>query len=288
MRGRQGAALVCNPMTGELLAAWNSPVAFGRAFPPGSTAKLVETTAALEEGVISPDDRIFCQGVPELLGEPFRCSHPPPNAPYDLVSALANSCNYYFVALSTRLTSRQLAHWYAVFGFGNPLPSGPPEASPGQVRVGETEVERARAALGEGAILATPVQLLLAYSAIAARGQVYLFGPSSSGRKRTLLRRVPLRPRTFEILSAGLEECVRSGTSQAAAVPGVAVAGKTGTATALDASGATHAWFVGYAPAAAPEIALVIFLERGTGARDAASLAGSVLNQYFELKRPKP
>lgn len=288
MRGRRGAAVVSNPMTGELLADWNSPVAFGRSFPPGSTAKLVETTAALEEGLISRGERVFCQGVPELLGEPFRCSHPPPNAPYDLVSALANSCNYYFAALSTRLTSRQLAHWYAVFGFGNPLPGGPPEASPGQVRVGETEVERARAALGEGAILATPVQLLLAYSAIASRGRVYLLRRSFSGSKRTLLRRVPLRPRTFEILSAGLEECVQSGTGQAATVPGIAVAGKTGTATALDGSGATHAWFVGYAPATVPEVALVIFLDRGTGARDAAPLAGSVLKQYFEMKRWKP
>lgn len=76
-----------------------------------------------------------------------------------------------------------------------------------------------------------------------------------------------------------LVDCVQSGTCQAAGVPGVKVAGKTGTATALDGSGATHAWFVGFAPAEQPEIALVVFLERGTGAQNAAPLAGKLLRR---------
>ena len=75
-----------------------------------------------------------------------------------------------------------------------------------------------------------------------------------------------------------------SGTGRAAAVPGIAVAGKTGTAPALDGSRSTHAWFVGYAPADAPEIALVVFLNRGTGAGNAAPLAGRIFKQYFALK----
>ena len=76
-----------------------------------------------------------------------------------------------------------------------------------------------------------------------------------------------------------LVDCVQSGTCQAAGVPDVKVAGKTGTATALDGSGATHAWFVGFAPAEQPEIALVVFLERGTGAQNAAPLAGKLLRR---------
>jgi cell division protein FtsI/penicillin-binding protein 2 len=99
---------------------------------------------------------------------------------------------------------------------------------------------------------------------------------------------VKLRPETFKILAEGLEECVRSGTGQGAAVEGVRVAGKTGTATSLDGSGATHAWFVGYAPADEPEIALVVFLERGTGAADAAPLAGRILRHYFTSKGQRP
>ncbi len=282
MRGRRGAVILANPMTGEVLGVWNPKLAFDRAFPPGSTAKL-ESAAALEEGLISPSDRIFCKRVPELLGEPYHCSHPPPGAPFTLASALADSCNYFFTTLSVHLPSAALAHWYTVFGFGSPVDGVGSTANPGEVRIGESATARARAALGEGTVLATPAQVLLAYAAIATRGAVFRLRQLRGERRNSplLLRRVHLRPGSFEVLAAGLEECVRSGIGQAAAVPGVRVAGKTGTATALDGSGTTYAWFVGYAPVDAPEIAWVVFLECGTGARDAAPLAGQILKHYF-------
>lgn len=290
MRERRGAVIVSNPMTGELLAVWNPEAAFGRVYPPGSTAKIVEAAVALQEGLISPRDQIHCRRVPELLGEAYRCSHPPAVEPFTLTTALANSCNYFFAALSVRLTSASLAHGYAVFGFGSPAEAPGLAANPGQVRIGDGPAAKARAAVGEGTVLVTPAQLLLAYSAIATRGAVFRFWKPSAGRNtaQRLLRQVKLRPETFKILAEGLEECVRSGTGQGAAVEGVRVAGKTGTATSLDGSGATHAWFVGYAPADEPEIALVVFLERGTGASDAAPLAGRILRHYFTSKGQRP
>lgn len=285
MRGRRGAVIASNPMTGELLAVWNPRAAFDQAFPPGSTAKLVESAAALEDGLISPAERISCRRVPELLGEAYHCSHPRADESFTLASALANSCNYFFAALSTRLPSETLAHWYAVFGFGCPGEGPGERGTAGQVRVGTDAMDKARAALGEGTVTASPAQLLLAYSAIATQGEVFRLDYSrGDGNSSRLLRTVRLQPRTMEVLRAGLEECVRSGTCQAAAVAGVRVAGKTGTATALNGSG-THAWFVGYAPADSPEIALVVFLERGTGGRDAAPLAGQILNYYFTRKQ---
>jgi peptidoglycan glycosyltransferase len=289
MRGRRGAIIVSNPTTGEVLAVWNPEAAFGRVYPPGSTAKIVEGAVALQEGLISPSDRIFCRRVPELLGEAYRCSHPQAVEPFTLATALANSCNYFFAALSIRLTSTSLGHGYAVFGFGSPAEGLGIESSPGQVRIGDGAAAKARAALGEGTVLVTPAQLLLAYSAIATRGAVFRLWNTSSGKKNAqpLLRRVKLRSEVFEVLAEGLEECARSGTGQAAAVEGVRVAGKTGTATALNRPGVTHAWFVGYAPAGEPEIALVVFLERGTGARDAAPLAGKILQHYFTSKGRK-
>lgn len=289
MRGRRGAIIVSNPTTGEVLAVWNPEAAFGRVYPPGSTAKIVEGAVALQEGLISPSDRIFCRRLPELLGEAYRCSHPQAVEPFTLATALANSCNYFFAALSIRLTSTSLAHGYAMFGFGSPAEGLGIESSPGQVRIGDGAAAKARAALGEGTVLVTPAQLLLAYSAIATRGAVFRLWNTSSGKKNAqpLLRRVKLRSEVFEVLAEGLEECARSGTGQAAAVEGVRVAGKTGTATALNRPGVTHAWFVGYAPAGEPEIALVVFLERGTGARDAAPLAGKILQHYFTSKGRK-
>jgi len=285
MRGRRGAVVISNPGTGQVLALWHPRTAFEEAFPPGSAAKLVASAAALEEGVVSPSDRIFCRRIPELLGGTYHCSHPPPEEPFTLASALANSCNYFFVELAGRLSSAALAHWYAVFGFG--VPTG--QETAGQVRVPTDLRGKALAALGEGSVTATPAQLLLAYSALAMHGRAFRLERSSGhANPASLLRTVRLQPRTYEVLEAGLEECVRSGTCQAAAVPGVRVAGKTGTATALDGSGATHAWFVGYAPAGSPEVALVVFLERGTGMHNAAPLAGEILNHYFGQRSHKP
>ena len=290
MSGRRGAAIVSNPASGEVLAVWNAKVVFGRAFPPGSTAKVVEAAALLEEGKVKPAEGVYCRRVPELLGESHHCSHPHVGFAFNLQTALAYSCNYFFSAMSVRLPASSLAHWYSVFGFGTPLEGWDSKANPGRVRVPEDARRKARAALGEGTVLATPAQLLLAYSAVATRGKVFrLRKPGKRGEDPPrLLRELELKPETFDVLNDGLEECVRLGTCQAAAVSGIRVAGKTGTATALDGTGATHAWFVGYAPADSPEIAVVVFLERGTGARVAAPLAGEILRHYFQSRGRKP
>ncbi len=289
MRGRRGAVLVANPATGRILAVWNPRVAFGQAFPPGSTAKLVTSVAALEESAISPSDLILCRRVPRLLGNAYRCSHPPADEPFTLAAALANSCNYFFAELSQRLSAAALTHWYAAFGFGTPAPVEGILAPSGEIRVGARPRQRALAALGERTITATPAQLLLAYSAVATRGSEYRLQDSSTPLKNpVLLRAVPLRAETLDVIRRGLEECVHSGMCRQAALPGVRVAGKTGTASALDGSGVTHAWFVAYAPAESPEIALVVFLERGTGARDAAPLAGEILKHYFATNHHQP
>ena len=289
MRGRRGAVIASNPETGRLLAVWNSSGAFDKTYPPGSTAKLIASTAALEEGVISPGERDFCHRIPELLGDAYHCSHPPPDGPFTLASALSNSCNYFFSALSVRLTSAQLSHWYAVFGFGSPVPGAGSLEIAGQVRVGDSPREKALATLGQETIMVTPAQLLLAYSAVATRGPVYRLWQSGQRGTQTprVFRQVRLKSKTFELLNSALIECVQSGTGHAAAVTGVTVAGKTGTATSVAGSRATHAWFVGYAPANNPEIAVVIFLERGTGARDATPLAGKILRHYFASKDQK-
>ena len=288
MRGHRGVALVSNPATGEILALSNGTMAFERAFPPGSTAKIVTAAVALEERIISPADRIFCQRVPPLLGEGFHCSHPRPAGAFTLTSALANSCNYFFAVLSTRLRAEALAHGYAIFGLGSPAAGPNSSGDAGRVRVEADPASKALAALGEGTIRVTPAQLLAAYSAIATRGVVSGFWQGSGARHPSPLRHVDLRRETFDVIEAGLEECVRAGTGQGAAVKGRRVAGKTGTARIPGGPGATHAWFVGYAPVGAPEVAVVVFLERGTGARDAAPLAGRILRRYFALTRRTP
>ena len=206
--------------------------------------------------------------------------HPPSRSGFTLALALANSCNYYFTVLSLQLTAEALSHWYSAFGFGQAAEgNGPPT---GRVAVGSDVRRKALAALGETDVVATPAQVLEAYSAVARRGEFRVLWTTPEGRgNQPNSRRIHLRPSTVQTLIKGLVGCVQFGTCQEAAVPGVRVAGKTGTATALDGSGATHAWFVGFAPADNPEIAIVVFLNRGTGAHSAAPLAGAILREYF-------
>ncbi len=277
MRGKAGAVIVSDPRTGRILAIWNPTDAFKEAYRPGSTAKVIASAAALEDGAIAPSETILCRRVPRLLGESFHCSHPPAAAPFDLAEALANSCNYFFSEVSTRLSAPVLAHWYAVFGFGAAERAG----SPGEVHISNRPREKALAVLGEQGVTATPAQVLLAYSAIAMRGRVFRLIMPGERQAPKLERLVQLRDSTFTVLTQGLRKCVQEGSCQAATVRGVAVAGKTGTAPALDGSRVTHAWFVGYAPVDAPEVALVVFLKRGTGGADAAPLAAKILAHYF-------
>ncbi len=284
MSARAGAVIVSDPRTGRILALVNQQGAFQQAYTPGSTAKLVVSAAALEEGIISPSDRIMCRRIPRLLGDAFHCSHPPAAHPFDLAEALANSCNYFFAEVGARLSSPALAHWYAEFGFG----FAGEDAAPGEVRIPDKPRERVLAALGEKGVTATPAQVLLAYSAIAMQGQVFRLIMPGQHMAPSLDRVVAVRQSTLAVLEEGLRGCVEKGSGQAAAVAGVSVAGKTGTAQALDGSHVTHAWFVAYAPAEAPEVALVIYLKRGTGGADAAPLAARILKYYFAHNNHTP
>jgi len=281
---KTGAVIVSDPRTGKILALENPQTAFHEAYSPGSTAKLVVSAAALEEGVFSPSEEILCRRVPRLLGESYHCVHPPADAPFDLAEALANSCNYFFSELSTRVSSSALAHWYAVFGFG---PAGE-AATPGEVLIPDKPREKALAALGEQGVTATPAQVLLAYSAVAMRGRVFRLIMPGRQKAPALDRVVSMRKSTFAVLREGLADCVKMGSCHSAAVRGVSVAGKTGTGQARDGSHMTHAWFVGYAPADTPEVALVIFLKHGTGGADAAPLAAQILQEYFARKSRTP
>ena len=284
MRGRAGAVIVSDPRTGQVLAVSNPQIAFNEAYTLGSTAKLVVSAAALEEGVIPASEKLMCRRVPRLLGESFHCSHPPATQPYGLALALANSCNYYFSELSTRLSSAALTHWFEVFGFG----VAGEEAVPGEVQIPDRPKGKALASLGDQGVTATPAQVLMAYSAIAAQGQIFHLILPGQRKASTLDRVVTLQRNTSEVLIEGLRDCVKFGSCRAAAVPGVSVAGKTGTAPALDGSRVTHAWFVGYAPVEAPEVAVVVFLTRGTGGANAAPLASQILQRYFASKKYTP
>jgi cell division protein FtsI/penicillin-binding protein 2 len=193
-----------------------------------------------------------------IAGRELDCTHPASTEPLDAVAALAYSCNFYFATVAHDLRNTRLVETFVRAGLASLSGFSTVEAS-GQI-VAPTGLEtRELFALGEANILVTPLELLAAYRWLA------------------LVKDLP------STIRDGLEAAVTYGTGRLAGAPGIRVAGKTGTS--LDpAAGQAHAWFVGYAPTQAPRVVIVVFLEQGTGGRDAAPVAGAL----FRAALPAP
>jgi cell division protein FtsI/penicillin-binding protein 2 len=256
MGDRAGAAVALDVESGRILAHYHLKVAAQRLAPPGSVVKPFTLLAVLGSG--SPPRGIVCRRTLQIGGRQMDCTHPASPDPLDGVAALAYSCNYYFASVAKELRNSDLVETFSRAGLTSRTGLYAGEAS-GEI-VPPTNVEtRLLLALGEANIRVTPLELVFAY------------------RKLALQRNLPL-----PVLN-GLKAATEYGTARLARPAGVAVAGKTGTA--LDpASGQAHAWFAGFAPAESPHIALVVFLEQGTGGRDAAPIA----RELFQVVLPAP
>jgi penicillin-binding protein 2 len=294
-------------------------------YPPGSTFKVVTASAGLEEGIVTRTSLLFCPGTiwiphrfapdnPELA-QPFNCWLKTGHRSISIVEAIAQSCDIYFGLLGGGYgefegLGQEALHNYGVyFGLGEPTGIDLPGESAGlapdetwkRLTYGETWVtgDTYNAAIGQGFILTTPLQMLNATAAIANGGSLYR--PTvvreirdAEGRVITpftphLIRKLPLSPETIGIVKEGLRAAVSHGTAWGANLGGVAVAGKTGTAEFpgqrnWEGKLPTHAWFTAFAPFDDPEIALVVFVEGGgEGSIVAVPIAAEILSQYFNL-----
>jgi cell division protein FtsI/penicillin-binding protein 2 len=162
-----------------------------------------------------------------------------------------------------RLTGEELQAVFRRFGFASPTGLAAEEAT-GSMQLARTDEERQLQAVGEGEMRVTPLEMLAAYQKLA----LYRFDSQASEGIRTVL--------------AGLEAGTDYGMARLAAIKDVKVAGKTGTAP-TDQGAWSVGWFVGYAPAKAPQIAVVVFLEKGTGPGDAAPLAAEIFEAFFRI-----
>ena len=149
--------------------------------------------------------------------------------------------------------------------------------------------------IGQGFLSVTPLQMVTAVSAIANGGELltpYLLkevrdsqGNVMEQQERGVRRRVPVEQGYLETVAEAMLQSVTSGVADAAAVPGLEIAGKTGTAEfglqREDGSYETHGWFVGFAPYEEPEIAIVVFMQRGGGGQNAGPAAAEILDYYF-------
>ncbi len=279
-------------------------------FPPGSVFKVILAVAGLAEGKVSPHDSVFCPGFANHYGRRFHCWRKGGHGRVDLQQALAVSCDVYFYALGQRLGIERIATWARRFGFGQPTGielegerTGlvPDDAWSRRVRghpwyPGET----ISVAIGQGALLTTPLQVAVAVAAIANGAyRVYPHLVEQPGRKVP----TPLGIPSFLLapVRRGMERVLEPGGTAAAARPlGIRTAGKTGTVQVISHEAyqdtahlpwhlQNHAWYASYAPAESPELVVVVFIQHGgSGSRAAAPLAKALYESYFRSKQLQP
>ncbi|HWR53865.1 MAG TPA: SpoIID/LytB domain-containing protein [Bryobacteraceae bacterium] len=243
MRGRTGAVVVLDAHSGSVIAQHNAAVASRTLARPGSVMKPFTLAALLGSSAFRPGQALACPHTVRIGARKLDCSHPQSGAPLDAVAALAYSCNHYFSNAARSLKPEEL------LGVLNGV---------GRASLATDAEQLALQAIGEANIQVTPRGLAAAY--------------------RSLALRIAREPRLRPVLE-GMEGCVRYGTGQLAAMPGLAIAGKTGTGT-TGPGGYSHGWFAGFAPADKPEVVVVVFLERGQGGADAAPLAREVFRAW--------
>jgi cell division protein FtsI/penicillin-binding protein 2 len=275
---RLGGIAVVRPRTGDVLAL--AGLAVSGPQPPGSTFKIITLSEALQAGVARPSSSYPVRTFATLSGVKLRNASDE-SCGGTLANAFAVSCNSVFAPLGARLGARRLVAAAERFGFNEQLEI--PAFKPSTISKADLKDDLAvgAAAIGQNRDLATPLEMATVGAAIGNHGvrakPRLVLGPQVR-RRRAVRASVARDVRTMML------GVVRSGTGTAAALPGVAVAGKTGTAELRPTAGGpsdpknTDAWFVAFAPAERPTVAVAVMLVgAGAGGAAAAPLAREVL-----------
>ncbi len=289
VRSRPGAPLLARPTQSRQ--------------PPGSTFKVVTATSALETGDYTATTRFIDTGRFVQNGQAITNFGGARYGPHTFETALTKSINTTFARIGQELGPERLGETMSAFGFGTDpvlrdLPSEMLVASgrfdDGELLPnGEQGMDTPRVAIGQERLAATPLQMAMVAGAIANGGELrrpFLVNqvrdrggdvvregrPETQGRVAT--------PDVASALSAMMRSVVREGTGTAAALTGLEVAGKTGTAES-GAAGRNQAWFIGFAPASNPVVAVAVLVEdtTGTGGVVAAPIAGRVMRAAVEV-----
>lgn len=343
-RERVGSAVALDPRNGEILALVSSPSydpnwftrrvsakewasllsdphhplqnrAIQNMFSPGSVFKIFLAYGALAQGLVDPEQQIFCPGHATFYGRTFQCHRKGGHGFVNLRNAIKVSCDVYFYNLGRRLGIDRIAEIARGFGFGDLTGVDLPYEKSGLVPSEEWARSKRRlrwypsetisVAIGQGPVLVTPMQIARALSGLVVGGRLpppHLFLASQDPQTGRRLRYsaepkmgIPLSPEKAAIVKSGMWAVLNEpgGTAFGSRVPGLEAGGKTGTVQIIGRestirAGAErkkledHAWFVGFAPLEDPQIAVVVFVENGGhGSSAAAPLARQLFARRF-------
>lgn len=346
--GFNGAAVVLDPANGDVLGFTSRPTYDPNAFAagidrvtwaslttdedrplndraiqgrysPGSTFKMAVATAALEEGVITPDFKVHCGGSANFYGRPFKCWKRGGHGTMDLRHAIEQSCNVYFYTIGNMTGIDNIHKWATLLGLGEKSGIDLPNEVQGLVPSPEWKQqyrkekwyagETVSVSIGQGSVSVTPVSMAV-YAATLANGGTRVTPhllkavDDGTGWKQVppppARSRSPLDPDKLQAIRDGLWMVVnQAGTGHNAQIKGYDVSGKTGTAQVISNQGKERAgktdkdlrdngWFVFFAPRDKPEIAGVVFLEHGVHGSNAALVAHHLMDTFFAKKEGRP
>lgn len=308
---RKGAIVAIDPRNGEVLAMVSVPTydpgslgtlgdalfndpgspLLNRAtqglYPPGSTFKAVTASGILEKGVATPDTVVDCPGQIVIDGFPISCSNTSQGVgTYPFKHAFTFSVNAIFAQLGVKLGWTGLTDIARRYGFDSNLDFTLDTAKSQIHAPGSTATTTllASTAFGQGELLATPLQMAVVAATIANGGVLQrphlTLGEASGGKllgtlEPTSSRRI-ISQDVARTMNDFMVSVVANGQANGVSIPGVAIGGKTGTAEAGD--GTSHAWFIAFAPAEAPTIAIAVVVEHGgQGGVVASPIAGQVI-----------
>jgi penicillin-binding protein 2 len=351
LKNGAGAIVAMNPMTGEVLTMASSPsfnpndfakgmdekgwkqlisnlrfplqnrVISGQ-YPPGSLFKIIVAIAGLEEGVIDPDEKVFCGGSYSFGGRLYRDWKEEGHGYVDLHRALVESCDVYFYKMGQKIGIDTIARYAKSLGLGSKTNLQLGDEKEGLIpnrawklrrwHVPWQEGETLSVSVGQSFVLITPIQIVRFVSALFNGGvlfkpqvtkwveredkeKIFKFKPNSA-------QRWSIKKENMELIKRALVGAVNEphGTGARARLDKIRVAGKTGTAQVIALPEERelakernipyklrdHAWFVAVAPAENPAIALAILIEHsGTGGSKAAPIAKKILECYFKKVR---
>jgi cell division protein FtsI (penicillin-binding protein 3) len=317
-RAKSGTAIVLAPATGEILALANAPgfdpnrpgdaVADARRnwaleniYEPGSTFKIIAFSAAIEKGLVKPQDRIDCQmGSVTVAGRVVRDHHS--FATLTIADALAKSSNVAAIKLGIRVGDPTMYDYITRFGFGSRTGIELPGETVGLLRPVKRWQPSSIGSIAIGQeIGVTPLQMVSAFGALANDGlrvAPHLVREIRSAAGDTLYRAQPeerrvISSQTAVAIRGMLEGVTLYGTAKQAQLDGYTAAGKTGTAQKIDPktrgySRTKHvASFVGFAPVRNPAVVIIVVIDEPAGAYHGGDVAAPVFRSIAELVLPE-